>query len=77
MRYVIVCSWIFYVLFSSGLGAQTFQLKTESYPPFNLGNRDGEVIGISSEIVQALFKRADVDYEMELQPWQCAYRLAL
>jgi polar amino acid transport system substrate-binding protein len=77
MRYVIVCNWIFYVLFSSGLGAQTFQLKTENYPPFNLGDSDGEIIGISSEIVQALFKRADVDYEMELLPWQRAYRLAL
>jgi polar amino acid transport system substrate-binding protein len=77
MRYTIGVCWIFYILFSSGLNAQTFQLKTENYPPFNLGNSDGEIIGISSEIVKVLFKRADVKYEMELLPWQRAYRLAL
>ena len=77
MRYTIGFCWVFYILFSSGLHAQTFQLKTENYPPFNLGDSDGEIIGISSEIVKTLFKRADVKYEMELLPWQRAYRLAL
>lgn len=77
MRYTIGFCWVFYILFSSGVSAQTFQLKTESYPPFNLDNSDGKIIGISTEIVEALFKRADVKYELELLPWQRAYRLAL
>lgn len=77
MRYMMGLCWVFYILFSSALSAQTFQLKTENYPPFNLGNSDGKIIGISSEIVEALFKRTKVEYEMELLPWQRAYRLAL
>lgn len=77
MRYMIGLCCVFYILFSSALSAQTFQLKTENYPPFNLGNSDGEIIGISSEIVEELFKRTKVEYEMELLPWQRAYRLAL
>ena len=77
MRYIIGFCWVFYILFSSAVSAQTFQLKTENYPPFNLDNSDGEIIGISTDIVEALFKRADVKYELELLPWQRAYRLAL
>lgn len=77
MRCTVTCCWVLLILFSNGLSAQVFQLKTENYPPFNLGNSEGEIVGISSEIVQALFKRAEISYKMELLPWQRAYRLAL
>ena len=54
-------------------------LLTEDYPPFNMyadgGKRD--VSGISTEIVEALFKRAGVKYSISLQPWMRSYSAAL
>lgn len=77
MRYIMCFCWSFCLLISAGLHAQTFQLKTESYPPFNFADSNEKVTGISSEIIEALFKRAGVKYDLELLPWQRAYRLAL
>ena len=57
--------------------AQTIHLKTEIYPPFNMSAEDGDIIGISTEIVEQLFKRAGVDYTLELLPWQRAFGMAL
>ena len=57
--------------------AQTIHLKTENYPPFNMVGAGDSIIGISTEIVETLFKRAGVDYTLELLPWQRAFSLAL
>ena len=57
--------------------AQTIQLKTENYPPFNMSGEQEKIIGISTEIVKQLFERAEVDYKLELLPWQRAFSLAL
>ena len=57
--------------------AQTIHLKTENYPPFNMTGPGDSIIGISTEIVVTLFKRAGVDYTLELLPWQRAFSLAL
>ena len=63
--------------FAGSISAQSFQLNTENYPPFNMENEKGEIIGISTEIVEALFKRANVTYKLSLLPWQRAYKEAL
>ena len=57
--------------------AQTIQLKTENYPPFNMSDEQSRIVGISTEIVEQLFARAGVDYAMELLPWQRAFSMAL
>ncbi|MCD6186614.1 MAG: ABC transporter substrate-binding protein [Desulfuromusa sp.] len=63
-------------LFPGLLFAQTsFLVMTEELPPFNF-TKDGEIIGISTEIVQAVFHR--VGYSMEqgkiqMYPWTRAY----
>lgn len=57
--------------------AQTIHLKTENYPPFNMTGPGDSIIGISTEIVETLFKRAGIDYTLELLPWQRAFSLAL
>lgn len=57
--------------------AQTIHLKTENYPPFNMIGSGDSIVGISTEIVETLFKRAGVDYTLELLPWQRAFSLAL
>ena len=63
--------------FSVFAQAQTIQLKTENYPPYNLADKNGKIVGISTEIVERLFARANVAYKMELLPWTRAYDLAL
>ena len=75
-QFKIVC-WAAVLLFSGNLFGQTIQLKTENYPPFNMDDGSGSIIGVSTEIVKRLFRRANVKYEMELLPWQRAYKLAL
>ena len=57
--------------------AQTITLTTENYPPFNMEGEGSTIIGVSTEIVETLFKRAGVDYTMELLPWQRAFTMAL
>ncbi len=57
--------------------AQTIHLKTENYPPFNMSGEGDDIIGVSTEIVQELFKRAGVGYTLELLPWQRAFGMAL
>ncbi len=61
----------------SPASAQTIHLKTENYPPFNMSGEGSDIIGISTEIVEQLFKRAGVDYTLELLPWQRAFGMAL
>ncbi len=65
------------VLFTYTATAQTIHLKTENYPPFNMEGVDATIIGVSTEIVETLFKRAEIDYTIELLPWQRAFASAL
>lgn len=65
------------LLLFSQAKAQTIHLKTENYPPFNMTGPGESIIGISTEIVETLFKRAGIDYTLELLPWQRAFSLAL
>lgn len=59
-------------------------LLTENFPPFNMAvddknfARDDGIDGISTEIVRAMFKRADIKYTLTLRfPWDRLYRLTL
>lgn len=65
------------VCFTPSLFAQTILLKTENYPPFNMSGEQDSIIGVSTEIVEELFKRAEISYELELLPWQRAFSMAL
>nr|WP_265462502.1 MULTISPECIES: transporter substrate-binding domain-containing protein [Aeromonas] len=53
--------------------AAPLKVMTEDYPPFNMEGEGGEVVGLSTEIVEELFKRAGVDYTLVLMPWKRAY----
>lgn len=57
--------------------SETIHLTTESYPPFNMMARTGEVSGISTDIVRELFARNSLDYKISLLPWNRAYAAAL
>ncbi len=51
-------------------------LTTENYPPFNY-EENGEVKGTVTERVTALLHAADVSFEIEVLPWNRAYKKAL
>jgi len=53
------------------------QLLTEDYPPFNMILPNGEIGGMSTEMVRELFHRAEIPYQIELQPWIRAFNSAL
>ena len=69
--------WIAIIIFSSSLNAETFQLKTENYPPFNMHNSNSRIVGVSTDIIRFLFRSSKINFEMELMSWQRAYKLAL
>ena len=59
-------------------------LLTENFPPFNMAvddknfARDDGIDGISTEVVRAMFKRAEINYSLSLRfPWDRLYRLTL
>lgn len=66
------------LLVSVPVGAQTFKLVTEEQPPMNFADPEtGKIVGITTELVEAIMHRAGYDYELSLLPWNRAYRYAL
>jgi polar amino acid transport system substrate-binding protein len=51
-------------------------LTTEQYPPFIYRDPDGTYRGSSVEQVEALMRKADIPFTMEIMPWARAYVLA-
>lgn len=64
------------LLFSAGnAAAADFVLTTEEYPPFNM-TYQGEVTGIATDLVRAVFAKAGVAYKIEMLPWNRAISMA-
>ncbi|WLQ11582.1 ABC transporter substrate-binding protein [Hahella aquimaris] len=72
------------VLFLSAIArGETFNLVTENFPPFNMGEEDHKyehkadaISGINVDIVKELFKRSGYDYRLKLRNWNYAYNFA-
>lgn len=57
---------------------------TENFPPFSMANenknyaKEADITGVNKEVVQEMFKRANIHYDMTLRfPWDRIYKLAL
>lgn len=50
-------------------------MVTEHVPPFNYV-KDGELRGVSSEVVKAALDRAGIEYRIEVKTWKEAYKQA-
>jgi polar amino acid transport system substrate-binding protein len=57
-------------------GQQRLVLTTEEYPPYNMSDAQGHVVGISTEIVKTLLETAGVEYEVAVYPWARAIAMA-
>lgn len=62
---------------SCPLGAQTVRVVTEEYPPYNYTNSQGQLVGVSTEIVRAVLKRAGLSYHITSYAWSRAFQIAL
>jgi len=49
---------------------------TEEFPPFNF-TKDGEVAGLSTEVVKAILTEAGVSYEVQVHSWKESYETAM
>jgi polar amino acid transport system substrate-binding protein len=57
--------------------AEKLTLTTEDYPPFNVkGDASHPISGISTDIVRELMKRADINIDITMYPWQRALSIA-
>jgi two-component system sensor histidine kinase/response regulator len=56
--------------------AHTFRIVTEEFPPYNHRDENGEIVGISTQIVREILKRLEHPDNIEIMPWVEGYRLA-
>lgn len=56
--------------------AEALQVVTEELPPYNM-TVDGQLTGMSTEVVQAALKEAGIQASIQSMPWARAYDLAL
>ncbi len=55
--------------------AQKISIVTENWPPYNYTEND-EVIGVITEVVKAVFEKADLRCSISVLPWAEAYKRA-
>ena len=63
-------------IFSLPLFSQNIQVVTEEFPPYNF-SENGEVVGVSTEVVRAVFDKLNLDADIGIYPWDRAYHMAL
>ncbi len=61
------------VLWGPSAQAEFLRILTENYPPFNYPTEDGEVAGLSTDIVRRILDVAKIDHSLTLLPWKRAY----
>lgn len=78
MKYLKNMSLLGLLLFVSCTvsAAGRMRIVTEEYPPFNMADSSGKVVGVATDIVKALMAQAKLDYSIELLPWQRAISMA-
>ena len=64
------------LLITSPLKAEPLRIITENFPPYNF-QVDDEAKGLSSEVVQAVLKKINLQASIEFYPWSRAYETAL
>lgn len=72
-------SCLFFVLLSLSVSvgyAAPVKLYADSWEPYNF-SENGKVVGVATELVRAVFEKADVPYQISIQPWRRAYQNTL
>ncbi len=64
------------LLLAAPAWGRSFLVLTEDLPPVHY-ERDGKVVGIATEIVEEIFRRAGLEADIRIYPWKRAYQIAL
>lgn len=54
---------------------EKFTIYTENYPPMSTKEVDGKIGGIATDIVNEVFKRANIKADFKLHPWARTYKM--
>jgi polar amino acid transport system substrate-binding protein len=54
---------------------QSFVINTENFPPMSF-EENGKIVGASTEVVERVMKRAELEYVIEMYPWARCYATA-
>lgn len=75
MKKFISLSILLFVFFPIITRSQEISVVAENFPPFGFENENGEITGISTDILQGIIKITDIKIkgEIELMPWKRAY----
>ena len=72
-----VIATIFYICFLSNISlAEEIKAVTEDWPPFNY-EKDGQLVGLSTEIVRVTLNGAGIQADFQIFPWARAYKMAV
>ena len=67
---------LFVVLFSHSAASASINIVTEHLAPFQIV-KDKAISGLSTEIIQATLKEANITYNIDAHPWSLSYNRAL
>ena len=70
--------WMFLTasLVAWAAAAQPLTVVTEEYPPYNYLDDNKQVVGVSTDVVKEVLRRANLPYRISLYPWARAYHMA-
>lgn len=69
--------WLAFALqCSPALATERLVLVTEEYPPYNMSDAKGHVVGVATDIVRALLEAAGYQHELAVYPWARAIAMA-
>lgn len=74
IRFLCVCA--LWGLLACTASAQPLTVVTEEYPPYNHLDENKQVVGLSTEVVKEVLRRAKLPYRISLYPWARAYHMA-
>jgi len=57
--------------------AESILVVTEYLAPYQIKNEDNSLGGVSTDVVKALFKETNDEFDIKLMPWARAYKTAL
>jgi len=77
---LVCCLFVFSGTVKAEFSAQNIVWMTEEYPPYNYHDNDGELIGLSVELLEAIMANMHTPFDKNnvlVIPWARAYREAL
>ena len=72
---VLVALLSFFTACGNNPPAATLRIITEEFPPFNFTDKDGKIVGQSTEIVRQILQKTGTSTNIEMMPWSQGYEL--